>query len=639
MITDINSLVSGQGKASSAQSSSTASLGNLAKLSSELKLINGLNSIQITSVRNAQTSNGTQQLIGVSSPNSQQQFTLVNNQPSPAFQAGDKGTLSVSANQATLTVPTPQSSTSTSAQTVSNNRVGYNTGQQATPSFNQSSAQTAQTSSANVHSSNTTLISSSSTQATTNNASSASQGAVSQNTSVQQAQTIAQVAIASRPITLTVISSDAITLPQQGTSNNNTASASASASAKTINAPSSISQPVATANTTVTPSRQDGASNTQPSNVQPTPSIAATKPNTPSNLPNASVIPATPSNTTNNAITAPTAQPAAANFSAIVSDGNEQFKLTTQHPLTPGEKLTVVVDKQGQMQFLPPEKTNAPPVTLSDGLRQSMPKQITAQELVSMVRQLHTLSQSGAELPEKVATALDQLVKQLPNLQTLTQTSEGVKQAILSSGLFSESNLAKSTNLTTDFKLNLSRLEGASVEASKQAAPSVGTTTSSQQAMQLVTGAIERITTSQVRHLIENAQQDGSVLPLSVEIPIKDGRTTSIVNLKIDQDKSDKDNNIEPHKRRWLVQLKFDFEETGRFEARASVQDKKVGVIFAVEDPSTEKIIRERLDELRTNLRNKHVEIETLDCFRATLQDKPNQYKEDKPQRLIDVRT
>ncbi|MCC4274630.1 flagellar hook-length control protein FliK [Marinomonas communis] len=157
--------------------------------------------------------------------------------------------------------------------------------------------------------------------------------------------------------------------------------------------------------------------------------------------------------------------------------------------------------------------------------------------------------------------------------------------------------------------------------------------------MQLVTGAIERITTSQVRHLIENAQQDGSVLPLSVEIPIKDGRTTSIVNLKIDQDKSDKDNNIEPHKRRWLVQLKFDFEETGRFEARASVQDKKVGVIFAVEDPSTEKIIRERLDELRTNLRNKHVEIETLDCFRATLQDKKNQYKEDKPQRLIDVRT
>ena len=633
MITDINSLVSGQGKASSAQSSSTASLGNLAKLSSELKLINGLNSIQITSVRNAQTPNGTQQLIGVSSPNSQQQFTLVNNQPSPAFQAGDKGTLSVSANQATLTVTTPQSSTSTSAQTVSNNRVGYNTGQQTTPSLNQSSTQTVQTSSANVHSSNTTLISSSSTQATTNNASSASQGAVSQNTSVQQAQTIAQVAIASRPITLTVISSDAITLPQQGTSNNN------SASAKTINVQSSINQPVASASTTVTPSRQDGASNTQPSNVQPTPSVAATKPNTPSNLPNASVIPATPSNTTNNAITAPTAQPAAANFSAIVSDGNEQFKLTTQHPLTPGEKLTVVVDKQGQMQFLPPEKTNAPPVTLSDGLRQSMPKQITAQELVSMVRQLQTLSQSGAALPEKVATALDQLVKQLPNLQTLTQTSEGVKQAILSSGLFSESNLAKSTNLTTDFKLNLSRLEGASVEASKQAAPSVGTTTSSQQAMQLVTGAIERITTSQVRHLIENAQQDGSVLPLSVEIPIKDGRTTSIVNLKIDQDKSDKDNNIEPHKRRWLVQLKFDFEETGRFEARASVQDKKVGVIFAVEDPSTEKIIRERLDELRTNLRNKHVEIETLDCFRATLQDKPNQYKEDKPQRLIDVRT
>ena len=215
----------------------------------------------------------------------------------------------------------------------------------------------------------------------------------------------------------------------------------------------------------------------------------------------------------------------------------------------------------------------------------------------------------------------------------------GMRQAIQNSGLFSESNLVHKTNLISDFKLNLSRLEGANLETSKQP-PVTGTQAAhSQQAMNLVAGAIERITTSQVRHLIENAQQDGSILPLNIDIPIKDGQSTSVVNLKIDKDSAEKDKDIEPHKRRWLVQLKFDFEETGRFEARASVQGNKVGVLFAVEAPNTEQMIRQRLDELRANLRNKKVEIETLDCFRAKLSDTPNKYQEPSQRRLIDVRT
>ncbi|SBS24848.1 Flagellar hook-length control protein FliK [Marinomonas aquimarina] len=607
MITDINSLVSGQERTSTSSTSSTANLGALAKLSSELKLIDGLHPIQITSVKNTQSSNGQQQLIGVTRSD-QQQYTLVNHKPSSHLQAGDKGTLNVAGNQVTLTVANQRPT-------------------QAPTSSMQTSSPATATSPGTTANSNTAQPSSSvSTGNTTNNLTNVIQNRTTgasytpSQVTTQQAQTIAQVAIASRPIVLTVISSQAAT-SQAAYNTVSQAPAKATTNAAPISAPHS-----ATPNTQAA----SGTTSTASANPSNTAHVTSTATQTHTNQVTAQNVA--------QANTRPSPQPAAT-FSAVVSDGNEQFTLNTQHPLQAGEKLTVIVDKQGQMQLYPVERNSTTATTLTEGLKQTLPKQITPQEFVGMIRQLNTLVQQGATLPEKVATALEQLVKQLPSLQNLTQSSDSIKQAIQNSGLFSEHNLANKTNLVSDLKLNLSRLEGANLESSKQASVTGVQATNSQQAMNLVAGAIERITTNQVRHLIENAQQDGSILPLSIEIPIKDGQSTSVVNLKIDKDASDKEADVEPHKRRWLVQLKFDFEETGRFEARASVQDKKVGVLFAVEDPNTEQMIRQRLDELRTSLRNKQVEIETLDCFRAKLDEQPKAYQEPSQRRLIDVRT
>ena len=601
MITDINSLVSGQGKTSTAPTTSTANLGALAKLSSELKLIDGLHPIQITSVKNAQTTSGNQQLIGITRSD-QQQYTLVNNKPSPSLQAGDKGTLNVSGNQASLTVFNQRPAQTTNVVTQP---------QIPSPAANPTSS----ASSSTAMPASSVAGQQNLTNATQNTSMTSNPAPVSP----QQAQTIAQVAIASRPIILTVIGSNT-PLP------------------KTTTTPSLQSQTSST-NSNISTSRPTSPSNAQATNSAAVPAPASTTPVVNKTTINPTLITQVSPQETRFPLPQTANTGANATFSAVVTDGNEQFTLNTQHPLKVGETLTVMVDKQGQLQLYPTERPSPTATTLTEGLKQTLPKQISPQEFVSMIRQLNHLAQSGTALPEKVAVALEQLVKQLPNLQSLTQSSEGIKQAIQNSGLFSEHNLSQKTNLTSDLKLNLSRLEGANLEISKQANTTGPQATHSQQAMSLVAGAIERITTSQVRHLIENAQQDGSILPLSIEIPIKDGQSTSVVNLRIDKDASDKDKEVEPHKRRWLVQLKFDFEETGRFEARASIQDKKVGILFAVEAPTTEQMIRQRLDELRDNLRSKQVEVETLDCFRAKLNDKPNQYQEPTQQRLIDVRT
>ena len=577
-------------------SSSTTSLGALSKLSSELKFIEGMQPVKITSVQNAQTANGTSQIIGVQR-NDRQQLTLINPKPDASIRAGDQATLNVSNKQvASLTLQGTTAATSNVNQA------------------NSSSSTTA----ASQSSSNTYTPAASQYRQPSSSATSAS----SITNTTQTAKVIADVAVASRPITLTVISSNA---PQPATvANSNNQASNTSVQSQANQANNSVATNTSqTQNTTRPMTPVDG---------QPTPRTPIAPP---ANLSTGAAQPAT---------TANHASGASATYTAVVSDGKQQFTLTTQHPLKAGETLQVVIDKSNQLQLLPSQRTSPTEATLTDSLKQSLPKQITAQEMSSMIRQLTALTQSGQALPEKVNTALEQLVRQLPNLQTVTQSGESIKQAIQNSGLFSEHNLAQKVNLNTDLKLNLSRLESAVSTSAQQGSTNVtsnASTNSAQPALNMVSGAIERITTGQVRHLIESAQQDGSILPLSVEIPIKDGRSSSVVNLHIDKDQT-QDQQVEAHNRRWLVQLKFDFEETGRFEARTSIQGQKVGIIFAVEQAPTERMIREKLDDLRSNLRSKKVEIETLDCFQAKLKDNKETTADSSDKsnkRLIDVRT
>ncbi|MFD1384229.1 flagellar hook-length control protein FliK [Rhodanobacter aciditrophus] len=546
MITDINSLISGQGKTNSTQTNSP-SIGALAKLSSELKLIQGMQPIQITSVQNSQSANGqTAQLISVTQ-NNQQRLTLVNQEANPNIKAGDRGVLNVAAQSATLTV-TPSSTANTSS------RGPYgSSANSATGSVNNSTQTPQQVPSGNSQSSNTGTT----TQAP--------QPLIATQTS---AKITAQVAIASQPIQLTVLQTSA-----------NSTSSTGATSAATTAQPAQAGQQPSTAPTTPSPNQ----------------------------------------------------------FSATVTDGKETFTLNTRHPLQPGDTLSVVVDKQGKLQFLPQTTSTPTQATITEGLKQSLPKQITPQEFTTMLRQLTTMAQSGSQLPERVSQALEQLIRQLPNLQSLTQSPDSLKQALQTSGTFSERNLSTNTLVPQDLKLNLTRLDGATNDPKTVSQLNSASSTQTQ-VLNQVAGAIERITTHQLRNIVENVQQDGQNLPLSIELPIKDGRSTSLVNIRIDRDNS-QDQDVEPHNRRWLVQLKFEFEETGKFEARVSVQDQKVGVIFAVEQAETEQLIRGKLDDLKESLRQKNVEIETMDCFRAQLKE-PSKSPYDSPStRLIDVRT
>uniref|UniRef100_A6W0U0 Flagellar hook-length control protein-like C-terminal domain-containing protein n=1 Tax=Marinomonas sp. (strain MWYL1) TaxID=400668 RepID=A6W0U0_MARMS len=315
---------------------------------------------------------------------------------------------------------------------------------------------------------------------------------------------------------------------------------------------------------------------------------------------------------------------------ATVSDGKAEFPILSQTPLKKGDIVRIMVDANNNMQVLPAKTSATAPTVQTEALKQSLPKQLSLGDMSQLVKQLHNLNEaSNANLPPQTQQALKQLMQNMPTLGALTTSPEAMKQAIQTSGLFSESLLANDskTQIPADLKLNLTKL--------KDTQESIGPLRIGSVPTEQIANAIERITTSQLRHFSEPNQINTPTYPLHIELPIKHGQSPSFVQIEINKDASTAEQ--EKQDRRWLVKLKFDFEETGRFDARASIQANKVGILFAAEDPVTVQKLQKNLSTLKQQLKDKDIEVERLDAFQAKLdKEKVNIVK---TQPLIDVRT
>ena len=246
--------------------------------------------------------------------------------------------------------------------------------------------------------------------------------------------------------------------------------------------------------------------------------------------------------------------------------------------------------------------------------------------MAQLLKQLQSIQHTTTPLPPKAQQALTQLIQNLPNIDTLTQSPNAMKQALQTSGQFSESLLKNNHPLAAaDLKLNLSRLNTTHQETS-----SLKPFPTDQ-----IANAIERISTNQLRHFADSNQSYAQMFPMHIDLPIKEGQQNHLVQLDIDQDASTKELPKEEH--RWLVKLKFDFEETGRFDTRLSIQGNKVGIVFAAEKKATQTAIRHHMQELKQKLREKDIDVERLDVFQSKLKDDPP--VKPKNTTLIDERT
>lgn len=313
----------------------------------------------------------------------------------------------------------------------------------------------------------------------------------------------------------------------------------------------------------------------------------------------------------------------------MVSDGQSEFPIMTDAKLKAGQVIRVMIDANNHLQVLPSKLDTTPPSISLDALRQSLPKQLSLNDMTTVIKQLQSIALSSpSTLPLQTQQALQQLIQNLPNLATLTGSPEAMKQAIQASGIFSESLLvAEKPALTADLKLNLSRVRDAQEQAGMLR---IGNTSTEQ-----IANAIERITTAQLRHFSDQNSAAAPSYPLHIELPIKNGNTLHMMHVEINQDASSEGD--EKRERRWLVKLQFNFEETGRFDARVSIQANKVGILFAAEDMETVQKLYKTIPDLKQQLEKKDIEVERLDAFQAKLTKE--EAKPVRSQSLIDVRT
>ena len=415
--------------------------------------------------------------------------------------------------------------------------------------------------------------------------------------------------LASRVLNLTVIST-----PVAVTSTANQVTSNSQNNTQPKTPSSNASNPVA-------PSTANTQTNNQ-TNTQPTQMTSAN-----TSAPNPSQIAqgnTTPANSTSGNIT-----PSNTPLLATVTDGKTEFSILSQTELKRGDVVRVLVDTNNQMQALPPKAEAASLSSHQEALKQSLPKQLSLEGMTQLVRQLSNMSEAP-NLPTQTQQALKQLVQNLPTLTGLTSSPEAMKQAIQTSGTFSESLLLQDskTQLPEDLKLNLTRLKD--VQESTGALR-LGTVPTEQ-----IANAIERITTTQLRNFSENNQTISPTYPLHIELPIRNGLTQNLVQIEIHKDSSNQEERKQ--ERRWLVKLKFDFEETGKFEASTSIQANKVSIIFIAEEADTLHKLKQNMPKLKEQLRDKDIEVERLDTFQAKLAN-PEKSLQTHNKPLIDVRT
>ncbi|UTV98639.1 flagellar hook-length control protein FliK [Marinomonas rhizomae] len=420
--------------------------------------------------------------------------------------------------------------------------------------------------------------------------------------------------MASRVVNLTV-TSVVPTVNEQLTAKTNTPPV-------TVAAPQSSNTkagPSQATSTQTTATQVTGAQTTSPHTTAANIQLPTTNSSTPTSTPQI-----------NTSIQTATSTNASPSLRATVSDGKTEFPIVSQTPLKKGDVIRVIVDANNNMQVLPAKANTTVPSVQLEALKQSLPKQLSLGDMSQLVKQLHNLNETtSTNLPPQTQQALKQLMQNMPTLGTLTTSPEAMKQAIQTSGLFSESLLANDskTQLPADLKLNLTRLK----EVQESAGPIRLTGVPTEH----IANAIERITTTQLRHFSDPNQINTPTYPLHIELPIKNGQAPSYVQIEINKDASTEERDKQD--RRWLVKLKFDFEETGRFDARASIQANKVGILFAAEDSDTVQKLQKNLSALKQQLKEKDIEVERLDAFQAKLDNEKHNVV--KTQSLIDVRT
>ena len=163
-----------------------------------------------------------------------------------------------------------------------------------------------------------------------------------------------------------------------------------------------------------------------------------------------------------------------------------------------------------------------------------------------------------------------------------------------------------------------------------------------------ILSALARITSLQLRHLIQN-QQDGNLSGLGgfLELPVRVGEQVYPLTLNIqerihEEKEEDEQENTKADetrgrkiKKRWHVFMEFDLDELGTFAGDIRVEDEHVSTQLWVQKTVLWEASRQHLSMLKNELENSGITVDNISCHQGKAPEKSMRVQ----QSLVDVRT
>ncbi len=282
----------------------------------------------------------------------------------------------------------------------------------------------------------------------------------------------------------------------------------------------------------------------------------------------------------------------------------------THHPSATGTPPASPLSAAGQP---PPLPDNRPPGDVA------RPQPITA-------------TAASTQAPDKLPALAEQLLGRIGDPQRLA-TADGLRQALLNSGLFLEGRLARGdiSAVQDDFRAGLLRLLGAVREqtaiATAPGASRGGSTPPGPQLpasmllelSQQIEGALARVRVQQLHTLGSQSGPDPAWL---LELPLRHGAEIDILRLRIQREDGNRNSNAATG---WSVRLHFDSPRHGSVDSVVTLLGGKIGVSFWADQPQTAERVQLHLEELRGQLQHAGLEVEHLRSTtgRAASTDEP----------------
>lgn len=339
---------------------------------------------------------------------------------------------------------------------------------------------------------------------------------------------------------------------------------------------------------------------------------------------------------------------------ATLQIGERRVQAQVSGPMIPGQRLELRVLETGERTLM--ERVAGPQDDAArvqqQALRERLPQAVPMRDLLPALaratRDLDTAAMPAAST--RTAAAARAILNALPAFKDLAQP-EALRRAMLTSGLFLESNLARATDadlrqlLPRDLKAALLRLVQAVSPGTSPPAtgPASDATTSRQAEIAMRTaplrieprpvalpppapedgpphpgiaerarGGIAAIEVNQLRALGETNQ--GSAI-WTIDLPVRDpSGELRYLGLDAREESVRRDGGMQ---RQWSMTVRMDIEPLGPMYARVTLIEDSVHTVIWSERPATAELARHHADWLCTQMRQAGLNPSEVQCLQG----------------------